>query len=90
MPHYKPHEEPPPAPYNPNELRPDQKRCRKCKGVVILEQQRCPFCGHAPWLWNPNSRFLIITIIIALFILLLLPQMTRRQPPGSTLTTDSP
>jgi hypothetical protein len=88
MPHFKPHEERPAPPFNENDLRPDQKRCRRCKAAVILEQQRCPFCGNAPWLWNPNSRFLIVTIIVALFLLLLLPLMGKNDPPRSTPVSD--
>lgn len=89
MPIVRPHEEKPPSRENPNALRPDQKRCRKCKGVVILEQVRCPFCGNAPWLWHPNSRLFVVTIIVALFLLLLLPLMTNREKPYHVPVSDS-
>jgi len=56
---------------------------------VILEQQRCPFCGHAPWLWNPSARFLIVIVIIALFILLLQPLMPRHETPDATSVSDT-
>ena len=71
-------------------LRPDQKRCRRCKCVVLLEQQRCPFCGNAPWLWHPNSRFFIITVVIAIFLMLLLPLMTNRDRTYHIPVSDSP
>ena len=87
---YKPHEEPPPVPYDPNELRPDQKRCPRCRGVVILEQQRCPYCGKRPWLWSPNFRFLIVSVIIGIFLLLLLPLMTKTEKPDTTRFTNAP
>ncbi len=89
MRHYKPHEERPSPPYDPHALRPDQKRCHKCQGVLIHEQQRCPFCGNAPWYWNPSSRFLLVTVIIAVFLLLLLPLMTRQEKPYSTPVSDA-
>lgn len=89
MPSYKPHEEPPsPPPYNESDLRPDQKRCRRCKASLILEQRRCPFCGNAPWYWNPNARFLVAAIVVALFVLLLLPFMNQSEPTHSTRATD--
>jgi uncharacterized paraquat-inducible protein A len=72
------------------ELRPDQKRCRRCKCIVILEQQRCPFCGNAPWLWHPNSRFFIVTVVIAVLLLFLLPLMTKHDRPMSTPVSESP
>ena len=72
------------------QLRPDQKRCRRCRCALLLEQQRCPFCGNAPWLWHPNSRFLIVTVVIAVFILLLLPLMSPRDKPYRVPVSDSP
>ena len=70
MPSYKPHEEQPsPPPYNESDLRPDQKRCRRCKASLILEQRRCPFCGNAPWYWNPNARFLVAAIVANLLLI---------------------
>ena len=89
MPFVRPHEEKPSAPEDPHALRPDQKRCRRCKGVVILEQVRCPFCGNTPWLWNPNVRLLIVTIVIALFLLLLMPLVTNRDKPYRVPISDS-
>lgn len=79
-----------PPPFDPNELRPDQKRCRKCRATLILEQKRCPFCGNAPWYWQPNARFLVVTIIVAIFLLLLLPMMTKKDRPNSVPVSDSP
>lgn len=91
MPRYRPHEEPPPQPpHDENALRPDQKRCRRCRVALILEQRRCPFCGFSPWYWNPNARFLVISIIIGLCILLLAPLVINRDAPYRTPVSSSP
>ena len=78
-----PFDEKEPVPVDPYQLRPDQKRCRRCKAALLLEQQRCPFCGNSPWLWHPNSRFLVVSIIIAIFLMFLLPLMMKKDRPES-------
>lgn len=78
---YRPHEEPPPPEHDANALRPDQKRCRRCRVALILEQRRCPFCGYAPWFWNPNKRFLLILIVIGICLALLSPVLIRHDAP---------
>ena len=85
-----PFEEKEPPPHDPNELRPDQKRCRRCRNVVLHEQTRCPFCGNAPWLWSPNARFLLVAFIVGLLLLFLLPMMTKRDPSESAPVSASP
>ena len=62
-------------------IRPDQKLCGRCGNLVSQELQRCPFCRHAPWTWHPNSRLLIITLLICLFLFVLLPIVNNRDKP---------
>jgi len=61
------------------DIRPDQKLCRRCGNFVPRELQRCSFCRYAPWTWHPNSRLLIITLIICLFLFVLFPLLTNRE-----------
>ncbi len=58
--------------------RPDQKLCRRCGNMVPRELQRCSFCKSAPWMWHPNSRLFIITLLICLFLFILFPLITSR------------
>ena len=53
-----------------------QKACPKCERIVHVDLERCPSCAHAPWTWHPNARFLVITVIIATFMLILVPILT--------------
>jgi hypothetical protein len=84
LPHFKPQEEFASPPHSESDLRPDQKRCRKCRSSVLLDEKRCPFCGNAPWLWNPNSRFLLVMVGIALVIVLIFPLLNQDEPRRST------
>lgn len=63
---------------NGHRLKPHQKACPKCHRIVHIDLARCPSCEHAPWSWNPNRNFLLITVIIALFLFVLVPMMTRQ------------
>lgn len=53
-----------------------EKVCHKCRRMVHIELERCPSCGHAPWIWHQNARFLLITLVIAAFFLILMPLLT--------------
>ena len=61
------------------EIRPDQKLCRLCGNSVPRELPTCPFCRHSPWIWHQNSRLLIVTLIICLFLFILFPLLTNRE-----------
>jgi len=64
---------------NGQQLHAHQKACPRCRHVVHVDMARCPSCGHAPWRWNPNLRFLVITLIIAGFLLILVPLLTANE-----------
>ena len=74
-----PRKKKPLSPDGEYEIRPDQKRCPRCGSIVSFELVRCPFCGNAPWRWHPNSRLLIITLIICALLFILFPLMTNRE-----------
>ncbi len=84
----KPRKPQPRSSENEYEIRPDQKCCPKCSSVVSRELVRCPFCSHAPWRWHPNSRLLIITLLICLFLFILFPLLTSREKPYRVPVTD--
>lgn len=84
----KPSRKQPLASGGENETRPDQKRCSKCGSLVARELNRCPFCGNAPWKWHQNSRLLIITLIICLFLFILFPILTNRDKPYRVPVTE--
>lgn len=90
MPRARPVQDPEATAETESKLRPDQKRCGRCKAAVFHEQRRCPFCGNAPWLWQPNARFLLVTIAIALLALLLMPLVSGREKPYRVPVSQSP
>ena len=73
------------------EIRPDQKLCRRCGNVVPRELQRCSFCKNAPWLWHPNTRLFLITLLIGLFLFVLFPLLSSQDTPYRVpITQDDP
>ncbi len=54
----------------------NQKACPKCRRVLHIEAVKCPSCAYSPWAWHPNSRFVLITLIIAAFLFILMPLLT--------------
>ncbi len=58
-----------------------QKTCPKCQRIIHADLPRCPSCAYAPWKWHPNVRFLLITLIISVVLLILLPLLTTSDKP---------
>jgi hypothetical protein len=88
MPPTKPRKKQPISPDEILDVRPDQKLCRRCGNMVPRELQRCSFCRNAPWTWHPNSRLLILTILIGIVLFILFPLLTNREQPYHVPVTE--
>jgi hypothetical protein len=43
-----------------------QKNCPQCRQIVHADLSRCASCGHSPWVWRANTRYLMLTLLFAI------------------------